>query len=642
MSIFSIRNALICVFSILILAIFGLSSFSYTGMNTLYANTEDIADKRLPLLQATTSIQSSLKAEQLTYAKHLLAVNQAQMEEALVMVNDAANLTDAHFATFEGLVSGAADNELFGKMKEQLDAYRTNGLEMLELSADNGKNFARSIFEKDMAEVASQIDADVHQLVQSSLANVTSARAESVGTFNAVNLKIVAMAAIAMLIAIGAIVFALLGIAIPISRITDSMKSLAAGDHEKIIPFSKRSDEIGAMAGAIEVFRQAAINNRRMEEEAEAARHATETNRINDQKLAEAKAAERMREATAGLAAGLKRLAAGDLSFQLNDEFASEFESLRMDFNISISQLAETMAFVLNSVGSMTEGSQEISSSIRDLSKRTEQQAAALEETAAALDQITVNVGSSSDRTQEARTVATEANASATKSGLVVAQAVEAMSRIEGASNKISSIIGVIDQIAFQTNLLALNAGVEAARAGDAGRGFAVVAQEVRELAQRSANAAREIKDLIQSSTTEVSAGVKLVSQTGVSLTEISEYIQRMNEHMEAIAAAALDQSAGLASINTTINSMDETTQQNAAMVEESSAAATTLAMDAAKLGEMMAHFEMAAASGRSLSQGQILHQTRQAMAEHPSKAPKPLIYASNGNAALDQEWSEF
>ena len=419
MSVFSIRNALIGVFSTLILVIFGLSSFSFTGMNTLYANTEDIADKRLPLLNATTSIQSSLNAEQLTYATHLLAVNQAQMEKAQAMVNDAANLTDTHFAEFEAIVSDAADAELFAKMKELLVAYRTNGLEMLELSADNGKNFARAIFEKDMAEIADQIDADVNQLVQSSLASVKSARAESVSTFNKVNLTIIVMAAIALLVAIGAIVFALIGIAMPISRITGSMKNLAAGDHEKAIPFSKRRDEIGSMAGAIEVFRQAAISNLRMEKEAEAARQEAEANRIKDQKLAEAEAAKRMREATAGLAAGLKRLAAGDLSFQLNEEFASDFESLRQDFNISISQLAETMVFVTSSVGTMTEGSQEISASISDLSKRTEQQAAALEETAAALDQITVNVGSSSDRTQEARTVATEANASATKCEVV-------------------------------------------------------------------------------------------------------------------------------------------------------------------------------------------------------------------------------
>ena len=642
MSVFSIRNALIGVFSTLILVIFGLSSFSFTGMNTLYANTEDIADKRLPLLNATTSIQSSLNAEQLTYATHLLAVNQAQMEKAQAMVNDAANLTDTHFAEFEAIVSDAADAELFAKMKELLVAYRTNGLEMLELSADNGKNFARAIFEKDMAEIADQIDADVNQLVQSSLASVKSARAESVSTFNKVNLTIIVMAAIALLVAIGAIVFALIGIAMPISRITESMKNLAAGDHEKAIPFSKRRDEIGSMAGAIEVFRQAAISNLRMEKEAEAARQEAEANRVKDQKLAEAEAARRMREATAGLAAGLKRLAAGDLSFQLNEEFASDFESLRQDFNISISQLAETMVFVTSSVGTMTEGSQEISASISDLSKRTEQQAAALEETAAALDQITVNVGSSSDRTQEARTVATEANASATKSGLVVAQAVEAMSRIEGASDKISNIIGVIDQIAFQTNLLALNAGVEAARAGEAGRGFAVVAQEVRELAQRSANAAKEIKDLIQSSTTEVSAGVKLVSETGISLKEINEYILRINEHMDAIAAAALDQSAGLASINTTINSMDETTQQNAAMVEESSAAASTLAMEAAKLGEMMTHFELTDVSNQLVTQSEALRQTGQAMAESTSPQPRAKAYVSNGNTAVDQEWSEF
>jgi methyl-accepting chemotaxis protein len=293
------------------------------------------------------------------------------------------------------------------------------------------------------------------------------------------------------------------------------------------------------------------------------------------------------------LGEALKKLCSGNFGFQLSTPFSPEFEELRHDLNRSVSQLCDTFLEISGSVDTISTGSQEIRQGVSDLSRRTETQAATLEETAAALDEITANVTSSSARAEDARRVASEANSSANRSGQVVAQAVEAMSRIEDSSSKISSIISVIDEIAFQTNLLALNAGVEAARAGEAGRGFAVVAQEVRELAQRSAKAAKEIKDLIQNSTAEVASGVKLVSETGQALKAISDLIYQIHNHMEAISTASREQSTGLAEINTSVNSMDQTTQQNAAMVEESSAAASTLASESQKLRSMIGQFQL-------------------------------------------------
>jgi methyl-accepting chemotaxis protein len=258
------------------------------------------------------------------------------------------------------------------------------------------------------------------------------------------------------------------------------------------------------------------------------------------------------------------------------------------------------MGAVAQSTGQIDSGTREISQSAEDLSKRTEQQAASLEETAAALDEITVNVASSSKRAEEARSIAALANASAAQSGTVVANAVNAMRRIEDSSSQISNIIGVIDEIAFQTNLLALNAGVEAARAGDAGRGFAVVAQEVRELAQRSAKAAREIKDLIRNSTAEVESGVKLVGDTGTALKTIETYVVTINQHMDAIATSAREQSVGLAEVNTAVNQMDQVTQQNAAMVEETNAASATLANEAGRLRELISQFVLDARNSTS------------------------------------------
>ncbi|MVA22480.1 hypothetical protein GOZ94_26525 [Agrobacterium vitis] len=308
---------------------------------------------------------------------------------------------------------------------------------------------------------------------------------------------------------------------------------------------------------------------------------------------AEAAAQKRLQEATDGLAKGLRRLAAGDLAFQINIPFSSEFEALRHDLNTAVKQLGGTLHAIVGSVGAIDTGSNEISHAAGDLSKRTEQQAASLEQTAAALDEITVNVANSTKRAEEARVVAAQANASASDSGVVVASAVDAMRKIEESSNQVSNIIGVIDEIAFQTNLLALNAGVEAARAGDAGKGFAVVAQEVRELAQRSAQAAREIKELIRSSSIEVQSGVKLVRETGAALKTIENYIVTVNEHMNAIATSSREQSTGLAEVNTAINQLDQVTQQNAAMVEETTAAGAALASETNTLRALIEQFQL-------------------------------------------------
>ncbi|MBB4216502.1 methyl-accepting chemotaxis protein [Rhizobium sp. BK212] len=362
-----------------------------------------------------------------------------------------------------------------------------------------------------------------------------------------------------------ATVFSLGQIVRPIRRLTETMSAIAGGNLALEIPGADRGDEIGAMSAAVAVFRANGLANKRLEEEAAANRNMSEEERRLKAE-ADRLRAEQMAQATTGLADGLKHLAGGDLGFQLTQSFAPDFESLRADFNAAVAQLEQTLRAVAQSTGQIDSGTREISISTQDLAKRTEQQAASLEETAAALDQITANVSNSSKRAEEARTVAVQANASAVQSGKVVADAVHAMQKIEQSSNQVSNIIGVIDEIAFQTNLLALNAGVEAARAGDAGKGFAVVAQEVRELAQRSAQAAKEIKDLIRNSSVEVESGVKLVSETGVALKTIEDYIVTVNQHMDAIATSAKEQSLGLSEVNTAVNQMDQVTQQNAAM----------------------------------------------------------------------------
>lgn len=284
-------------------------------------------------------------------------------------------------------------------------------------------------------------------------------------------------------------------------------------------------------------------------------------------------------------------IAQKDLTHHIVDDIPVAYAPLRDDFNRSADFLAEALSVIADSVETMDGGANEISDAARDLSQRTEKQAAALDETVTALGEITANVSASTLRTEEVRRVSVEANRFAGQSTAVVTATARAMERIEEHSSKIVDIIGVIDNIAFQTNLLALNAGVEAARAGDAGKGFAVVAQEVRELAQRSANAAREIKVLIENATSEVGEGARLVKSTGEALSGIIGYIEQIDTHVDAIWSSARVQSSGLADVSAALGAMDQATQQNVAMVEQSNVALTNLATEASKLRELIGRF---------------------------------------------------
>ncbi|KQS72703.1 chemotaxis protein [Rhizobium sp. Leaf371] len=291
------------------------------------------------------------------------------------------------------------------------------------------------------------------------------------------------------------------------------------------------------------------------------------------------------------LADSLSRLAEGDLSQQIEKPFLPSLDKLRTDFNAACRKLETALKAVRTNAEAIASGADEVRTSADDLARRTEQQAASVEETAAALEQITTTVKGSSKRAEGAGVLVGRAKESADHSGDVVREAISAMDKIDNSSREIANIIGVIDQIAFQTNLLALNAGVEAARAGEAGKGFAVVAHEVRELAQRSAGAAKEIKALITTSSAHVESGVSLVSKAGEALQTIAGHVQHINEDIRAIVEAAREQSTALGGINQAINTVDQSTQQNAAMVEQQTAASHGLAEEASALFQLLEQF---------------------------------------------------
>ncbi|GAK71291.1 putative methyl-accepting chemotaxis protein [Agrobacterium rubi TR3 = NBRC 13261] len=293
------------------------------------------------------------------------------------------------------------------------------------------------------------------------------------------------------------------------------------------------------------------------------------------------------------LGSALRLLADGELRQSLDVPFVPSMEKLRADFNEVMKTLRSTMQTVAHNSATIASGSAEIRVAADQLARRTEQQAASLEESAAALEEITTTVKDSSSRADEAGRLVASTRQSAERSGEIVHRAIEAMDEISQSSGEITSIISVIDEIAFQTNLLALNAGVEAARAGEAGKGFAVVAQEVRELAQRSASAAKAIKELINKSRQHVSNGVELVGQTGDALKQIAEQVGQIDLNVVAIVEASREQANGLAEINDAVNLMDQATQKNAAMVEETTAASHGLAREAESLRELLTQFQV-------------------------------------------------
>ena len=411
---------------------------------------------------------------------------------------------------------------------------------------------------------------------------------------------------LALVIALGAVAWLIGALSRPVEAMTRAMTRLAGGDLDIVIPAIGRRDEIGHMADAVLTFKQNAEEKVRLEADAQAQRAAAEQARIA-QAERDAETARQQAQVVDGVAAGLSRLSNGELAFRLNASFAPEYEKLRADFNGAMAKLQDTMRGIVSRSSGIGASAHEISQASNDLSRRTEQQAAALEETAAALEQITATVARSAENAVEAGQVVKVARSEAADGQTVVGRAVTAMGEIERSSNEIGNIIGVIDEIAFQTNLLALNAGVEAARAGDAGRGFAVVASEVRALAQRSAEAAKEIKTLISASSRQVGEGVQLVGDTGEALKRIGGQIERVTSITVEIVASSQEQSSGLKQVNVAVAEMDQVTQQNAAMVEEATAASHSLAQDARELDRMMGQFSLEDAAMDARGQQQRL-----------------------------------
>ncbi|MBD3832046.1 methyl-accepting chemotaxis protein [Brevundimonas bullata] len=567
-----------------------------------------IADRVAPLQQLKAI--SDLYAVNIVDAAHKAASGLVTPDTANQQISDARSRIDSTWSAYQATSMTPDEQALANKVKQAMPA------------ADQAvEDLARILAASDMAALKTFNDQTLYAAIDPISGNIGAlvdlqirvAQQDGEAAASAARIGLMIMCAIALMAA-GLLAFAtnvvVRQVTAPIMAMTRAMNRLAEGDNAVEIPAVGQRDELGQMAGAVQVFKDNAIAKIKADAEVEQAKARAEQER---QAASAAAIATEQALVVRSFGASLERLASGDLTWRLEDEMPPAYEKLKADFNDAMLKLQDAMRVIVGNAGSIHSGSREISIASDDLAKRTEQQAAGLEETAAALDQITATVKRTAEGARETRQVVASAKADAETSGQVVGRAIAAMGAIEESSRQINQIIGVIDEIAFQTNLLALNAGVEAARAGDAGRGFAVVASEVRALAQRSAEAAKEIKVLISASGVQVSEGVDLVGQTGRALERILGEVVQINGLVAEIAASAEEQATGLQQVNIAVNQMDQVTQQNAAMVEESTAASHSLSREADNLTELMAQFRVGGVTGDAVGGANAGRATRSA-----------------------------
>jgi methyl-accepting chemotaxis protein len=493
---------------------------------------------------------------------------------------------------------------------------------------------------------------DIFKLANGQLDAVTRETAEASQKSRSTIFTLIGVGVVGLVICIGIGAWlAMVGIAKPLTRLGGRMNTLAEGKYDIEVEGTERKDEIGKMAKTVLVFRDAGKEKVQLEaqaaeqrKEAEEQRQKAEEERKRNAE-AQAIAAEEQARAVKALAQGLGKMSEGDLTVRLDAGFTEAYRQIRDDFNLTIERLRETIESIVGSTREVTNASAEISTSTTDLSQRTEEQAASLEQTSASMEEIAATVRKNAENAQAANQSTGKAQEVADRGGEVVAKAVEAMAQIEASSGKIADIIGVIDEIARQTNLLALNAAVEAARAGDAGRGFAVVASEVRTLAQRSSQAAKDIKDLITSSSGKVTEGVELVNRAGASLKEIVDAIKGVAGLVADIAGASNEQASGVAEINKALAQMDEATQQNSALVEENAATAKALEQQARAMDDRVAFFQLgqpAAAAKPHRAEAPHAKAPASPRSAEPTPAAKPVVQMRTTSSAVVKEDAEF
>jgi len=614
----AIKNKLLVCFTILFAAMLLVGGLSMWKLSQLGATAQYLGVERRKMLEVTKGIDTAVSDYRLVEAGHILSARPNA---------DGSGDRDlaAQKAIVDGNIAFLKPRLVIPKMQALVEQFQS---EWADYQAASKRTIALAREGKNAEAVASfhvnhatfdkvNLTTDQMSDFQSKVMDKLAGEAEASYRFSR-NVIIAAVIFTALLV-VALLVLLVRAIAMPLAGVTHVLGELGRGNLSVNVDTCDRRDEVGALSGATENLRNQLFAAERAKDE--------QADLI-----------------VASIGTGLSQLADGDLTARIDADLAGKFAPLKQDFNRAIEALQSAMAKVARATSGIRTGSSEIKQASDDLSRRTEHQAASLEETAAAMNQITTTVQQTAADAGQANRQVVEARRDAEESGKIVRQAVEAMGGIERSSAEISEIISVIDGIAFQTNLLALNAGVEAARAGDAGKGFAVVASEVRALAQRSAEAAKDVKDRITASSEQVEAGVGMVGETGKALERIIDHITGISHLVEGIALGADQQSAGLTQVNTAVAEMDGVTQQNAAMVEQASAAARSLAGEAEELARQIGAFNLGSvAELADYQEPAVAEKSKPQTASRAARRTPALRSVGNAALAADaDDWSEF
>ncbi|MDF8332136.1 methyl-accepting chemotaxis protein [Novosphingobium cyanobacteriorum] len=560
----------------------GGSLTAYIGATNVVSKLDMVANNTVPSLADLSNLGTSALEARVLMAKQILATDPT---EAMTIDDELAakeQAVDKMIADYRPLVYNAEEQKLLDAIDGAWKDWKAGAEPIRALTLQTETAAATQAFNTDLnpkgVALAESITAirDFNEKLgkEAGNAGLASGKAEQKTAL--------IIAGLSGIIALLVIAFTFTRVARPLAGMTAAMEDMAAGNLDRTVPYLDNGDEIGGIGRALQAIKEAIA--RRSRDEAEA--------RLEVQ--------QRM---VGGLATGLADLRDGKLDCRIEHAFPPEYEGLRHDFNQTVEALAGVIAEVVQGAQNVRTAASEIASAASDLSGRTESQAAALEESAAAVRQLTESVRDTARTAGEARLVAGDASKDAGQSGEMMIRAVSAIEEIARSSARMGEIVSLIEGIAFQTNLLALNAGVEAARAGESGKGFAVVANEVRALAQRSADAAAEITGIIKTSEQEVADGVQLIGQTQSALQGIVQHTARLSDMIGAIAASTGEQSSAINQVNTVVGEMDRITQQNAALVEESTAASQHLSAAAVNLLQMVQRFDLG--RGQASSQGQ-------------------------------------
>ncbi|GAA0530667.1 methyl-accepting chemotaxis protein [Rhizomicrobium palustre] len=616
-----VSRKVIGAFAIVLLTTIGLGLLALNGLSRLDGDANDLSTSKMPAIEVLGTFSMKITHYRAFQASMLMVDDAQRVTDTKIRMRVVKDAEEA-WKSYDALVQTAEERKLADDVRQKWDAYLPLEEHELALLKNEGMEAAAHYYTHEMRTAFSALKAAVDKTVAFKHQAGLAAGKQAHATYQEGRIWIFAALIFAAGLASLAGYFLVRGVSKPLQRMTDAMGELARGNLNVEVPCADQLDEIGQLAGAMSSFK-------------------------NQIQAAEEAKAEQTEVIVTSIGTGLNSLAQGDLTHRISAELSGPFAKLKADFNAALERLQDTVGHVTASSNEIAKSAEEIALSADDLSRRTEHQAAGLEETAAALEQITATVGQTALNAKTATKSAADAMIAAEDGGRVVGTAISAMDAIAQSSKQITDIIGVIDEIAFQTNLLALNAGVEAARAGDAGRGFAVVASEVRALAQRSGQAAKEIKTLIQTSGSHVESGVKLVGESGSALQRIVEQVQQINSLVGEIAKAAAQQSQGVEEVNKAVSQMDQTVQQNAAMVDESTAASRNLAAETERLRNFVGFFStggegLSSAPLRSPAKPAAKPAAKPRVAAQVRPAKRTVNAPAAPAASTDDGWSEF